>query len=117
MEQDLINQEYLQELRHVAQDQDEHDLVSQLFERLLQNSELFLSQAAELLNDEKKLQFELHKLKNQFANLGCVAASHLLEEMYQLARQQQIQEVKAKLQEFRQLSENTFKQLQSELSH
>lgn len=117
MERELINHEYLRELLSVAQDQDENDLVSHLFDNLLQNRNHFLDQSSQLLADEPKLQFELHKLKNQFANLGCEAASQLLEQMYQLARHHDTAKVRQMLEEFHTLSDTTLKQLQSELSH
>lgn len=117
MEQVLINQEYLRELRHVADDQDESDLVMQLFRNLLKHRNEFLHQTQQLLSDEAKLQFELHKLKNQFANLGCEAASKMLEEMYQLAKQHETEKVRERIGEFHQLSDETLEKLQIELNH
>ncbi len=117
MENELINHEYLKELLDVAEDQKENDLVTQLFNSLLKKRDEFLQQAAKLLANENEMQFELHKLKNQFANLGCVAVSSLLEKMYQLAKSHDMSQVQRLLSEFQNLSERSLNQLRTELSH
>jgi len=118
MEKVLINQEYLQELLMITEDQEEDDLLNQMYGRLVQSRNDFLDHSSEMLDsDHKKLQFELHKLKNQFANLGCVAVSQLLENMYQLARQENTDQIQNLMSEFLQLSEITLKQLQTEIRH
>lgn len=118
MEKELVNQEYLKELLGVARDQDEDDLVGQMYGRLVQSRDQFLDDSTGMIDsDHKKLQFELHKLKNQFANLGCEAVSQLLERMYQLARKEETSEVQKLMIDFQQLSDVTLKQLQNEISH
>jgi hypothetical protein len=118
MEYDLVNLAYLQELLEVTKDQQEFDLLSQLFRRLIASRDEFISSFQSfLIEDPNQISFQLHKLKNQFANLGCVAVSHYLEEMYQMARQQKLNEVEEMLAELKFLSERTFQTLSSELSH
>lgn len=118
MEKELINQEYLRELLTITEDQAEDDLLDQMYGRLVASRNDFLDHSLEMIElDHKKLQFELHKLKNQFANLGCVAVSQLLESMYQLARQEEAPRVKSLMTEFQQLSDITLKQLQNEIKH
>jgi hypothetical protein len=68
-------------------------------------------------NDREQISFQLHKLKNQFANLGCEAASQELEEMYQLARAKDFDEVQKRLSKFEELSSQTFQKLQLQLNH
>ena len=118
MEQELINQEYLQELLMITEDQAEDDLLNQMYGRLVQSRNDFIDHSGEMIDsDNKKLQFELHKLKNQFANLGCVAVSKLLENMYQLAKQERTEQVQNMMSEFLRLSDITLKQLQTEIRH
>jgi hypothetical protein len=114
MQSELINASYIQELIELSQDQNEPGLVSQLFSRLEQSrNEFFLSVG----DDSAQLAFRLHKLKNQFANLGCLAASLLLEEMYQIAKNQNVEGVRNLLPHFKQLSEETFQKLRLELKY
>ncbi len=118
MERELINQKYLHELLDVAQDQEEGDLISQMYGRLVESRDSFFAQVAGLLQtDLPQLQFDLHKLKNQFGNLGCEAVSNLLEEMYQLAKGQKTNELQALLPNLRQLSDETLEKLQRVLIH
>jgi hypothetical protein len=121
METDLINHDYIQELLLVAQDQKEDDLVTHLFSRLQEARENFLLHSVDWREptfDRKQLKFDLHKLKNQFANLGGVAASQLLEEMYQIAdNPQKDEEFSSLLKRFQFISELTLSQLRSELRH
>lgn len=118
MERELINQKYIQELLDVARDQDQDDLVSHLFGRLAQSRKDFLHQSTEMLDaSQEKLGPELHKLKNQFANLGCEAVSQLLEEMYQFAKKNETHQVRSRLPEFEKLSEESLQQLQDQISH
>lgn len=118
MERELINQKYLRELIGVARDQDEDDLVSHLFGRLIESRKRFLHHSTELLDSpQEKLGPELHKLKNQFANLGCEAVSYLLEEMYQFAKNNDARQVESRIREFEQLSEQSLQQLQIEIQH
>ncbi len=121
MEQELINHNYLQELLLVAQDQKEDDLVNGLFRRLQEAREVFLLHCLQWTGpsfDRKQLRFDLHKLKNQFANLGCIAASQLLENMYQIADQpEKDEEFASFLKQFQFVSELTLNQLRSELRH
>jgi HPt (histidine-containing phosphotransfer) domain-containing protein len=118
MEQELINSKYIRELLEVTEDQQEPDLVFQLFQRLIASRDEFLNSSQEINEaNQSEVSFKLHKLKNQFANLGCEAVSHLLEEMYQSARNHNLQEVRNSLPELRSLSDQTFQQLSSKLKH
>ena len=131
MEPQLINHEYIQELLSVAQDQNEDNLVMHLFGRLMEAREAFLqglfakssleteaSVSGEMKLDRKQLRFDLHKLKNQFANLGCVAASQLLEQMYQIAEvPEKDPEFKTLFELFQKVSDSTLVELKIELHH
>ena len=122
MEPQLINHDYIQELLSVAQDQKEDSLVMHLYGRLLEARETFLKDpffaSIDWKTDRKQLRFELHKLKNQFANLGCVAASQLLEQMYQIAENAETDlEFKTLFERFQEVSAMTLTQLRSELRH
>ena len=117
MEKSLVNSQYIRELLEVTEDQQETGLVSQLFQRLIDSRNAFLKSSESLLGDQEQLAFQLHKLKNQFANLGCEAASQLLEDMYQKARHHQSKAVEDLLPSFQTLSDETFQKLRSELSH
>ena len=118
MERELINHQYIQELIGVARDQEQDDLITHLFSRLIESRKNFLHHSTELLEaSQDKLGPELHKLKNQFANLGCEAVSQLLEEMYQFAKQRETQQVRSRLPEFEELSEKSLQQLQNEIKH
>jgi hypothetical protein len=118
MERELVNTAYLQELIDVTADQKEFDLISQLFDRLVISRDEFVNAfEGRMKNDREQISFQLHKLKNQFANLGCEAASQKLEEMYQLARSNKFDEVQQRLGEFEELSSQTFQKLQARLNH
>jgi len=118
MERELINSNYIRELLEVTEDQQEPDLVFQLFERLVASRDEFLNSSSELVeSNQSQVSFQLHKLKNQFANLGCEAVSKLLEDMYQNAKNHRLDEVRSFLPEFQELSEQTFLQLRSKLKH
>jgi hypothetical protein len=114
MQSELINTSYIHELIELSQDQNQPALVLQLFDRLQQSRDDFFISIAD---DSSQLAFQLHKLKNQFANLGCLAASLLLEDMYQIAKNQNIEGVRNLLPQFKQLSEETFQKLRLELKH
>lgn len=117
MEKELVNSKYIRELLEVTEDQKEFDLVSQLFQRLIVSRDEFLNSTALQNRQEEQIAFQLHRLKNQFANLGCEAVSQLLEDMYQLARSHHLSEVENLLPQFKSLSDETFQKLRSELSH
>ncbi len=118
MERELVNTTYLQELLDVTADQKEFDLISQLYQRLVTSRDEFLSAFEERMkNDREQISFQLHKLKNQFANLGCVAVSQLLEDMYQQSRKQNFAGVQGRLGELKDLSDRTFQELQAHVNH
>jgi len=118
MEKELVNSKYIRELLDVTEDQKEFDLVSQLFQRLIASRDGFLkSFEGNIAADQADIAFQLHKLKNQFANLGCEAVSQVLENMYQLARNHQLNQVQDLMPKLRALSDETFQKLRSELNH
>lgn len=114
---ELVNKGYLRELIEIAGGQDEGELIGKMLERLVESKDHFLTNSESLLSNEEQLKFESHKLKNQFANLGCTAVSQLLENIYQKAKQHELSEIPFLLHELGTLSENTFQELRQELKH
>lgn len=86
MESSRINHEYLSQLFSISQEQQESDLVPQLYRSLLTEHERFLQDPVTLsVSDDrrKELQMRVHRLKNNYFNLGCEGVGSVLEEMYQ----------------------------------
>lgn len=118
MQKQLVNSQYVRELLEVTEDQNEFDLVTQLFQRLMLSRDEFLKASLDWIEkDNSQLSFQLHKLKNQFANLGCEAVSQMLEDMYQQSRQHHPEKVREMLPALRDLSDQTFDELRLELKH
>ena len=89
MEHELINQEYLTNLIALSREQKDDDLVAHLFQSLQREYDLFLTDCEPLIekpDSRKEFQTRIHKLKNNFYNLGCEEAGADLEDMYQMLK-------------------------------
>lgn len=85
-----INLDYLSQLISVSREQDENDLIPQLFRTLQTEQENFFRNPIRVDDspeERKKEQMRVHKLKNVYFNLGCEQVGHLLEEMYQALKE------------------------------
>ena len=121
MEHELINQEYLLSLIDLSREQKDDNLVSHLFQSLQREYDLFLNDCKALIDlplSRLEFQTRIHKLKNNFFNLGCEEAGADLEEMYQLLKEEKPD--RSKLQtawrRFEKSAEMTFSSLRESLS-
>jgi hypothetical protein len=85
MEQTLINQVYLEQLKSLANEQNESSFVSHLIDHLEFEYRNILSHEDIFFDDGRIFGEEvlvcLHRLKNSFSNLGAEPASVLLDQI------------------------------------
>ena len=86
MQEQLVNEDYLNNLIQLSKSYQEEGLITQLFQKLQNEYHLFLNDCRSYLTDlsqKKEFLHRIHRLKNNFVNLGCEEAGGVLEKMYQ----------------------------------
>lgn len=116
MQNQTVNETYLSHLILLSKEQDDEDLVTQLFQNLQSEYLLFMKDCAPLIGESaqrKEFQNRIHKLKNNFYNLGCEEAGSILEEMYQLLKSEspETEQIRTKWADFEQNAQKTFSHL------
>lgn len=117
MEQTLVNQVYLEQLKSLAKEQNESSFVSHLIDRLEFEYRDILNHEFIFFDDgrifEEEILYCLHRLKNSFSNLGAEPASVLLDQIHHAVEDHKIcdQDISNLWKQFRATADRTIEQL------
>jgi|GEM_PF-2952207 len=117
MEKTLVNQVYLEQLKSLANEQNESSFVAHLidhleieYQSLLSNEGIFYQEGMAFEDETLHL---LHRLKNSFSNLGAEPASVLLDQLHRAVEDQKMcdPEIGNLWRQFRFTADQTLEQL------
>lgn len=116
----LVNEDYLSNLIVLSKEQNDETFIAQLLQNLRHEFQLFSKDTRPWITDfsqKKEFQQRIHRLKNNFYNLGCEEAGAVLEEMYQALKvdQPDSSALQSMWTRFEHASELTFVELESTL--
>jgi hypothetical protein len=117
MESTVVNQSYLEQLKSLADEQNESSFIAQLIGHLELEYQNTLRHESAFLQKEKRQDEEtlnvLHRLKNSFSNLGAEPASVLIEQLRHAVKDRRISDDEMGIlwQEFRTMADRTLRHL------